>query len=310
VWKRYVNTVLRHTIGYELARPPGHELWRLPPAQGGRLLAAPVFILCAARSGSTLLRAVLGSHSQLYAPPEIPLQHLTAQADTQWIRASLAALRLTHEDLDYLLWDRVIADALRRSGKPTAVVKTPSNVLIWPRIADCWPDARFIFLLRHPAAAVRSLHTAWDPAWHPGEEGSLAEAIGKGLRYMTAVEEARRALPGYTIRYEDLAATPAEAIGPVCEFLRVPFEPGMLDYGRFAGHRFAAGLGDASDKIKSGRIQAGVPPPRPADVPAELRDICAAWGYLAAAPAAAADTEPGGAHVPAPRASQQDAQQH
>jgi Sulfotransferase family len=46
----------------------------------------------------------------------------------------------------------MLADALRRSGKPTLVVKTPSNVLIWQRIADCWPDARFVFLLRHPAA--------------------------------------------------------------------------------------------------------------------------------------------------------------
>jgi LPS sulfotransferase NodH len=312
VWKRYVNTGLRHTIGYELARPAGHQLWRLPPGQGGRLLAAPVFILCAARSGSTLLRAVLGSHSQLYAPPEIPLRHLTAEAGTPWIQASLAALRLTGEDLDYLLWDRVIADALRRSGKPTAVVKTPSNVLIWQRIAACWPDARFIFLLRHPAAAVRSLHAAWDPAWHPGEEGTLDEAIGKGLRYMTAVEEARRALPGFTIRYEDLAASPEAAIRPVCDFLGVPFEPAMLDYGQFADHRFVAGLGDASEKIRSGRIQAAVPPPRPADVPAELREMCATWGYLGpaadAGPASAAGTGLAGAHVPYQRASHRDAQ--
>jgi hypothetical protein len=171
-----------------------------------------VFIMSAARSGSTLLRAVLGSHSRLYAPPEIPLGHLDVRADTRWIQACMSALQLSSEDLDHLLWDRPLADALRRSGKPTLVVKTPSNVLIWQRIADCWPDARFIFLLRHPAAAVASLHASWDPSWHPGESGSLTEAIGKGLRYMTEVERARRALPGFTIRYEDLTAEPEAAM--------------------------------------------------------------------------------------------------
>ena len=297
-----MNKALCHTLGYQLTRAPGHRLRRLPPPRGERLLVAPVFIMSAARSGSTLLRAVLGSHSRLYAPPEIPLGHLTVRADTRWIQASMSALQLSSEDLDHLLWDRMLADALRRSGKPTLVVKTPSNVLIWQRIADCWPDARFIFLLRHPAAAVASLHASWDPSWHPGESGSLTEAIGKGLRYMTEVERARRALPGFTIRYEDLTAEPEAAIGPLCGFLGVPFEPVMLDYGRFAGHRFAPGIGDASQKIRSGRVQPGIPPPRPADVPAELRDICATWGYLvpAAAPGApgAPDAGPAQARVP------------
>jgi Sulfotransferase family len=282
VWKRYVNKTLRRTVGYELARAPGHRMWRLPSPRGERMLIAPVFIFSAARSGSTLLRVVLGSHSHLYAPPELPLAHLSVRAETRWIQASMTALGLTGEDLDHMLWDRVLADTLRRSGKPTMVAKTPSNVLIWRRIADCWPDARHIFLLRHPVAAVASLHAAWHPSWHPGESGSLAEAIGKGLRYMTEVEDARRSLPGFTIRYEDLTADPEGTIRPLCDFLGVPFEPVMLEYGQFAGHRFAPGLGDASDRIRSGRIQPALPTPRPLDIPTELTDICAAWGYLPA----------------------------
>ena len=124
------------------------------------LLTAPVFIFSAPRSGSTLLRAVLGSHTDLYAPPELPLKHLGVRADTKWIEASLDGLELTIEDLEHMLWDRVLADALQRSGKPRIVVKTPSNVLVWERIAACWPDARHVFLLRHPAAAVASTRLA------------------------------------------------------------------------------------------------------------------------------------------------------
>jgi len=241
---------------------------------------APVFIFSAARSGSTLVRVILGSHSELYAPPELPLMHMTVRADTQWIQTSMTALKLTKDDLEHMLWDHVLADALARSGKPTVVVKTPSNVLIWRRIATCWPDARFIFLLRHPAAAVASLRASWDPAWHPGESGSMAEAVSKGVQYMTKVEEARRALPGLTVRYEDLTTDPERVSRRMCDLLGVPFEPTMLDYGTFAQNHFAPGLGDASPKIRSGRIQEPVPPPRPADIPAALKDICATWGYL------------------------------
>lgn len=196
----------------------------------------------------------------------------------------METLKLTAEDLDHMLGDRVLADALSRSGKPTIVAKTPSNVLIWRRIARCWPDARFIFLLRHPVAAVTSLHASWDPAWHPGESGSLAEAISKGVRSMTSVDEERRALPGITVRYEDLTADPERATRLLCDFLGVQFEPAMLNYGRFAHNRFAPGLGDASGKIRSGRIQPSVPPPMPADIPAALQDVCATLGYPDHAP--------------------------
>jgi len=260
-----------------LSRPLAGRAWKLPKADEGRLLTAPVFVFSAPRSGSTLVRVILGSHSQLYAPPELPLKHLGVRADTQWIQASLDGLELTTEDLEHMLWDRVLFEALRRSGKPTLVVKTPSNVLVWERIAAAWPDAKFVFLLRHPAAAVASLHSSFDPAWRPEEAGSMEESVARGLRYMNVVEEARSALPGLTVRYEDLTASPEPVVRELCEFLGVPFEPGMLEYGRFGHAGFTPGLGDSSLNIRSGRIQP--PAPLPEEIPSGLAEICAAWGY-------------------------------
>src|SRR6266568_5095300 len=275
--KQRVNAVLERTIGYQFSRPLADRDWNLPKAGDGRLLTAPVVVFSAPRSGSTLLRVILGSHSQLYAPPELPLKHLGVRADTQWIQASLNGLELTTEDLEHMLWDRVLAEALRRSGKPTLVVKTPSNVLVWERIAAAWPDARFIFLLRHPAAAVASLHSSFDPAWRPEEAGNMEESVARGLRYMNVVEEARSALPGFTVRYEELTAEPERVVRELCEFLGVPFQPTMLDYGDFDHAGFTPGLGDSSLNIRSGRIQP--PAPLPGEIPAELAGICAAWGY-------------------------------
>jgi hypothetical protein len=273
-----VNALLARATGYQLSRPLTDRAWNLPPTRGGRLLKAPVFIFSAPRSGSTLLRAILGSHAELYAPPELPLKHLGVRAETTWIRASLEGLQLTSDELEYMLWDRVLADSLQRSGKPRIVVKTPSNVLIWERIAACWPDAQFVFLLRHPAATVASLQSSWDPAWRPEESGALDESMARGLRYMTVLEQARSALPGLTIRYEDLTAEPERMVSQLCEFLGVPFAPSMLDYGRFDHAGFTPGLGDSSLNIRSGRIQP--PAPLPGEIPDGLASICATWGYL------------------------------
>ncbi len=272
-----INSVLVRATGYHLSRPRTGRVWNLPPGDGGRLLNEPVFIFSAPRSGSTLLRAILGSHSGLYAPPELPLKQLEVRADTQWIKASIDGLQLTIDDLEYMLWDRVLAEALHRSGKPRIVVKTPSNVLIWERIAACWPDATFVYLLRHPAAVVASLHSSFDPEWHPGKDGSVDESVEKVVRYMMALKQARAGRPGFTVRYEELTASPEVVVRDLCGFLGVPFEPAMLEYGRFDHDGFTAGLGDTSLNIRSGRIQP--PAPIPDEIPAGLAGICAAWDY-------------------------------
>ena len=274
---KLLNSVLVRITGYQLSRPLADRGWKLPATGGGRLLTAPVFVFSAPRSGSTLLRVILGSHSELYAPPELPLKHLGVRAETSWIQASLDGLELTTEDLEHMLWDRVLAEALRRSGKPRLVVKTPSNVLVWERIAACWPDAQFVFLLRHPAAAVVSLHSSFDPAWRPEDAGSMEESVARGLRYMTVVEQARSALPGFPVRYEELTASPERVVRELCEFLGVPFQSAMLEYGSFGHAGFTPGLGDSSLNIRSGRIQPAAPLPEA--IPAGLAEMCAAWSY-------------------------------
>ena len=113
---------------------------------------------------------------------------------------------------------------------------------------------------------------------------------------MTSLEEAR-AHPGRPhLRYEDLTAEPEAQARQLCEFLGLPFEPGMLDYGQFGHGRIGTGLGDASAKLKSGRIQsATLPPlgvaPGSEGFPPELVQMCATWGY--SVPEAAEFSVPG-----------------
>jgi hypothetical protein len=54
----------------------------------------------------------------------------------------------------------------------------------------------------------------------------------------------------------------------------------MLDYGEFSHGKFKAGLGDWSENIKSGRVQAPSAPPAADEIPPELVEISRKWDYL------------------------------
>lgn len=277
-WKDDVNRVLVRTTGYQLTRKgaaagaPARAAARTTGLRAGdRLVAAPVFVLCTLRSGSTLLRVLLGSHSQLHATQELHLRGVRVELESKWATLGMGEVGLDQEALEHLLWDRVLHRELAASGKAQLVTKTPSDVFIADRIRACWPDARFIFLLRHPAAIARSRANLRPDA---DAERNLALIA----RYGRALEAARRAHPGLTIRYEDITADPAAATRTLCAHLGIPWEPGMVEYGAHDHGRFKAGLGDWADKIRTGSVQAPEPPP--AEVPAPLRELAVAWGYL------------------------------
>jgi LPS sulfotransferase NodH len=272
-WKDAVNGALRKT-GYELrattpraARPRPRRV-----RAGDRLVEQPGFVMCTLRSGSTLLRVLLDSHSQIHCPHEIHLRYLSVNLQAKWVERSMKEMGLDQTRLEYLLWDRVLHRELSASGKPRLVTKTPNDVFIADRIMECWPDAKLVFLLRHPAAIVRSRQD------YQGEGADEEKNVDLIQRYCEALEAARRRYDGVTIRYEDLTADPEPTLRRVCEHLGVPFEPAMLEYGEQDHGRFKAGLGDWNEKIKSGRIQAPQPPPE--DVPEALVPIATTWGYL------------------------------
>lgn len=298
-WKQRVNVALGEFTGFHLTKM-GESATANPPKTGkagkaakaakpapapasevrppadprtDRLLRAPIFVMSPVRSGSTLLRSILNAHSLLHAPHELHVRRLTVGFGTGLAERAMHALGHNQADLEHLLWDRVLHRELLRSGKSHIVDKTPANAFAFERLAACWPDARFVFLLRHPVSIARSWHEA-DP-----EKRDFTEAAADALRYMKAVERARKGLKGHTIHYEDLTADPENEIRAVCDFLGIPFEPGMLRYGS-AQTVVQKGLGDWKDKIRSGEVQKGRDLPDESEIPDVLRPMSVSWGYL------------------------------
>jgi hypothetical protein len=116
-------------------------------------------------------------------------------------------------------------------------------------------------------------------SWHEAspDRRDFPAAAADALRYMKAVERARAGLDGLTVRYEDLVADPVACTRRICAYLDLPWEPQMLEYGE--QRVLEKGLGDWTEKIRSGIVQPGRTPPDPASVPEALRPMCKTWGY-------------------------------
>ena len=245
--------------------------WRYPDGPV-RLVHSPVFLLSTVRSGSTLLRVILNSHSKICAPHEMHLMRLKVDFTESFVRKSLKELDLSKLDLENMLWDRVLHRQLVLSGKSIVVDKTPQNVAVWPRIAAMWPAARYLFLLRHPASVKRSLAAA-----RPSKtERAIEERV---LALGTQLNDARAHLRGHTVRYEDLVADPEGITRGICDWLHIGWERGMLEYGQSQHGTFASGVGDWSSNIQSGKIQPPKPLPSLAETPERLRALTQQWGY-------------------------------
>jgi hypothetical protein len=279
--KSAINRALRNSFGVELHRAPLGLLAAGRPTAGmpvsARLVESPIFVYSSIRSGSTLFRVILNSHSQIHAPHELHLRHVKVRFSARAAQRAVRELGLSSYALEHMLWDRMLAGVLAESGKSYIASKTPGDVIAWKRIARSWPRAKYIFLLRHPASIVAS----WQDA-KPTQ--SLDDVIAHTRRYMDPVEAARTNLLGHTVRYEDLLADPVEVLNGVCTYLGVPFEPSMLEYGDKEHGNFTAGLGDWRGKIKSGRLQEGRPIPPDEEIPDGIRDLVRAWGYSSRVP--------------------------
>ena len=192
---------------------------------------------------------------------------------TDYAAKALGEIGLDDRRMRFLLWDRLLQRELVAAHKSVLVNKTPNDVFIADLIAECWPDAKFIYLLRHPGSIARSRQET-RPQDSPERNARMV------LRYGNAIEAVRAAQPdGLTVRYEDLTTDPKGSTQRLCAYLGVPWEASMLAYGQFDHGKLKPGLGDWKAKIKTGAIQPADPPPPADEIHPSLHELCVAWGY-------------------------------
>jgi hypothetical protein len=217
-----------------------------------------LFVIGAPRSGTTLLARMLGSHSAIYSRPEphllTPLAHLGYFATVQKapydpfnVAESIHHFvgDLPRREADYVDACRAYADVLygrmlATSGKALFLDKTPAYALVLDFVARLYPRAHYVVLTRHPVAVFSSYAESFFD-----NDYEVAQRHNPILdRYVPAIARflRRRPAPLVHVRYEDLVAAPAATMEAVCAFLGLPFEAGMVEYGKH--EHVEKGLGD------------------------------------------------------------------
>jgi hypothetical protein len=110
--------------------------------------------------------------------------------------------------------------------------KTPRYYHIIPQLADIFPQARFILLLRNPLAVLASMvHTWVRESWFNLSEHQYDLLDAPRLLLAGQQRLGDRAL---TVHYEAMVADPGQVIGAICRYLAIEERPDLADYGQHA----------------------------------------------------------------------------
>jgi Sulfotransferase family len=216
--------------------------------RGARLL----YVISPPRSGSSMLRLMLESHSRIRGSIEpcimVPLRHAgyfgkPREADYDHVNASNAlrqfvALLPGGED-DYVEACRAYAGELYRrkleAGRDGAryfLDKTPENTLEWEFVTRVFPDARYLVLTRHPLAVFHSSASSfflgdYERAWR--EYDLLGTYLPKIAAFLREAPVDTR-----VVRYEDVVRDPEREMRAVLGWLGLDFEPAVVEFGTVA----------------------------------------------------------------------------
>lgn len=222
-------------------------------ADGSRS-TAPFFIVGSGRSGSTLLRLMLCSHSRITIPPETwylqpLLQRFAAEAVLDAAETDSAVAIITQhyrwpdQKFDAQEFRRgvsqIAAPRLRDvvevvyrwhmdgQGKARWGDKTPVYIEILPELARMFPDARFIHLVRDGRDVAKSHQAAgWYGDWLHDNTREWTRALDCGRRW-AATDLRERILQ---VRYEQLILEAEATLRGICQFIGEEFEPQMLSW--------------------------------------------------------------------------------
>jgi hypothetical protein len=204
-----------------------------------------IFLISQPRSGSTLLQHIIASHPQVYTTAEpwllLPLLYRPTTGVEHSLQLAYAALDeflalLPEGEALYREQVRKMAlalygHALVDTGKKYFLDKTPRYYLIIPELAQLFPAARFILLVRNPLAVLLSIlsyhhGSDWKGLARPGTVLDLCEAPRLMLQGMRVLGD--RAV---VVHYESLIQSPEREVREVCEHIGLNFCAEMIEYG-------------------------------------------------------------------------------
>jgi len=202
------------------------------------ICAHPIFVVGSQRSGTSILARALGRHSALWYSVEGFILHrlfgpnrldelyaLHAQKDWRW----LSKERVKREEFLEAAGLGINALYTRRSGGRRWIEKTPQNTLMIGVLADMFPGASFVHILRDGRLVVNSMinrvqHWREDFAWACRDWRRSVEAAME-----FAARQPERCI---TVRHEDLTEHPQSVLSDIYRFLEISYEETPVEHVR------------------------------------------------------------------------------
>jgi len=194
------------------------------------------------KSGTSLLRAMLGRHSQIASGLEtywfdLNWHNLSSEDTSERLRIIRELYEIEKKVFDKLILDsstaeefisRLMAYWAVSKGKKCWAEKTPGNIHHLDRIYNYWPDAVVIHIIRDPRDIFASLLEAkkWNTTtmfmekWIPvfkSVENFQSQGLLKNNKYIE-------------IKYEDLVKDPVSQLENMCDELHISFEGKMANF--------------------------------------------------------------------------------
>lgn len=204
-----------------------------------------IFLVSQPRAGSTMLQVMLAGSPAIATTSEpwialhpiyaLKMAGIEAEYESVLARRALTQfLRQGHVDEAFFkekvaaMLSSLYAPHLQRQGASLFLDKTPRYYNIISELADVFPGARFIILLRNPMAVLHSIITTWVKDDWPRMKRFRNDLLVAPQKLVEGIK-----LLGdrcATINYEDLVADPEAAVADLCRFLGVKFSEEMIDY--------------------------------------------------------------------------------
>lgn len=224
-------------------------------------MARPIFIGGLMKSGTTLLRALVANHPQIFGGLEThwfgdEFRKHWRDADAPSVSRLLNFFEVApsaYADLldgcadPFVLLGRFMAHCAHRSGASRWVEKTPGNVVHTDLIEQHWPDALFIHVIRD----LRDVYASWkknqkyDLDRFVSDVHAITDHLGPRLGNPAGAY--------HEVRYRDLVLEPRATMEEVITFIGEPWVDGIEinRKGREEHDRVKATTGKSSPTLDS-----------------------------------------------------------
>jgi hypothetical protein len=195
----------------------------------------PVFLVAPARSGAAALRNLLMQHPSVVIAPEFDFLADAISPDGRFLKRE-AFLRSIEFNMSFRKLGLTIPPNLNFAGvaynlleqvaaaKPGASIVGFTAQRHFDRLLWLWPDARFIHLVRdgRDVAYAHVLAGKAGNMWHGIADWVDAEMLWDRMSHKLPPDRQ------FTLKYESLAGEAQYELHRICQFLGLPYDPGML----------------------------------------------------------------------------------